>query len=96
MFVCFYVLVHFAGPTWWPHIGNTSQLRRAARELGGQHLVFEHWMRDYDSPVIGLKLGKEHVVVAMTYPMVRSVHTGLEYDGRPDNFFFRLRTMGTR
>ncbi|KAG4071874.1 hypothetical protein HA402_006035 [Bradysia odoriphaga] len=64
--------------------------------LGGQHLVFEKWMKDYKSPVIGLKLGGEYCVVALTYPMVRAIHTGDEYDGRPDNFFLRLRTMGTR
>lgn len=64
--------------------------------LGAQHLVFEKWMKDYKSPVIGLKLGREYCVVALTYPMVRSIHTGDEYDGRPDNFFLRLRTMGTR
>lgn len=86
----------FAGPQWWPFIGNTRQLRRAARQLNGQHLVFEQWMADYASPVIGLKLGSEFVVVAMTYPMVREVHTNPVYDGRPDNFFLRLRTMGTR
>lgn len=58
--------------------------------------MFEQWMQQFDSPVIGLRLGSENVVVAMTYPMVRAVHTDPDYDGRPDNFFLRLRTMGTR
>lgn len=46
--------------------------------------------------MIGLKLGRELVVVAFTYPIVKEIHTRDEFDGRPDNFFLRLRTMGTR
>lgn len=77
-------------------MGNTPLLRRQAKILGGQPAVFEHWMKKYNSPVIGLKLGRENVVVALTYPMVHEVHTNDAYDGRPDNFFLRLRTMGSR
>ena len=77
-------------------VGNSSLLRKTAQELKGQHLVFEKWMEDYKSPVIGLRLGGEYVVVALTYKHVREVHLGQEFDGRPDNFFLRLRTMGTR
>lgn len=84
------------GPNWLPVVGNSPDLRKAARELKGTHNVFEQWMSDYNSPVLGLKLGNEHVVVALTYPMVRAVHTDEVYDGRPDNFFLRLRTMGSR
>lgn len=91
------MISHFIlGPKWLPIVGNTPLLRKTARMLGGQHLVFEKWMKDFKSPVIGLKLGGEYCVVALTYPMVRAIHTGDEYDGRPDNFFLRLRTMGTR
>lgn len=53
-------------------------------------------MKEYNSPVIGLKLGGELVVVAMTYPVVRAIHLGDEFVSRPDNFFLRLRTMGTK
>lgn len=77
-------------------MGSSSLLRKTAIELKGQHLVFEKWMKDYNSPVLGMKLGGEFVVVALTYPMVRAVHTSEEFDGRPDNFFLRLRTMGSR
>ncbi|XP_058465198.1 probable cytochrome P450 305a1 isoform X2 [Malaya genurostris] len=32
----------------------------------------------------------------MQYPAVREVHSKEVFDGRPNNFFIRLRTMGTR
>lgn len=79
-----------------PWMGNTYQLRKEARALGGQHLVFEKWSEEYNSNIVGLKLGNELVVVALSYPLVREVHLNEVFEGRPDNFFLRLRTMGTR
>lgn len=79
-----------------PILGNQMELRREARKLGGQHFVFKRWMEKYNSPIIGLKLGSELVVVGMTYPIVHEIHTRDVFDGRPDNIFFRLRSMGSR
>ncbi|XP_055385564.1 probable cytochrome P450 305a1 [Condylostylus longicornis] len=84
------------GPKWWPYVGNTYQLRKLARDIGGQHLAFELWAQKYNSDIIGLKLGSEYVIVAFSYPHVRQIHTNEVFEGRPDNFFLRLRTMGTR
>lgn len=85
------------GPNWYlPFIGNTSQIRKLAKESGGQHMAFEKLSEEYKSPLVGLKLGNELVVVAMTYPIVKDLLTREEFDGRPDTFFLRLRTMGTR
>lgn len=85
------------GPQWiLPFIGNSSYLRKLSKECGGQHKAFEKLSEMYNSSVIGLKLGTDYVVVALTYPNVKEIHTREEFDGRPDNFFLRLRTMGTR
>lgn len=79
-----------------PFFGNTKQLRAEARRLGGQHLVFEEWSRKYNSPILGLKLGSANYVIVLSHKYVREVHSREEFDGRPDNFFLRLRTMGAR
>ncbi|XP_039966291.1 probable cytochrome P450 305a1 [Bactrocera tryoni] len=84
------------GPDFIPWMGNTIQLRKEARASGGQHLVFEKWSKKYNSDILGLKLGSEYVVVALSFPLVHEVHISEVFDGRPDNFFLRLRTMGTR
>ncbi|XP_063699788.1 probable cytochrome P450 305a1 [Culicoides brevitarsis] len=84
------------GPQWLPIVGNTPYVRSLARKVGGQHLAFEELSKLHKSPVLGLKLGTDLVVVALTYPIVKEVHNKEEFDGRPDNFFLRLRTMGTR
>ena len=84
------------GPPWLPIVGNTPYIRKLARQYGGQHKVFELLGKTYRSDVIGLKLGREYVVVALNYPAVNEVHRNDVFTGRPDNFFIRLRTMGTR
>nr|XP_023015477.1 probable cytochrome P450 305a1 [Leptinotarsa decemlineata] len=84
------------GPFWFPIIGNVFQLRKLTAALGGQYLAFSKLSEDYESNVIGLKLGVNKVVVVLSYGAVKKVLTSEEYDGRPDNFFIRLRSMGTR
>ncbi|XP_058838137.1 probable cytochrome P450 305a1 isoform X2 [Topomyia yanbarensis] len=87
---------HLLGPRWLPFVGNTPFIRKLAQAHGGLHLAFEALAKQYNSDVIGLKLGREYVVVALQYPAVREVHSKEAFDGRPNNFFIRLRTMGTR
>lgn len=87
---------NFLGPKWFPIIGNTLMLRKEVKKYGSQAGAFLAWKDKYNSPVIGLKLGKELFVVALTYPIINEVHTNSVFDGRPDNFFQRLRNMGRR
>lgn len=84
------------GPKWFPIVGNATELRREARKYGSQIEVFRAWQKQYNSNVIGLKMGNELVVVALTYPIIHEVHINDAFEGRPDNFFLRLRTMGSR
>ncbi|KAH8268819.1 hypothetical protein KR018_010471 [Drosophila ironensis] len=84
------------GPRFLPWLGNTLQFRKEARALGGQHILFERWSELYQSKLLGLKLGQEYVVVVLGHEMVREVQLQEVFEGRPDNFFLRLRTMGTR
>ncbi|CRK95078.1 CLUMA_CG008556, isoform A [Clunio marinus] len=65
-------------------------------KYGGQHKAFESLVEKYGSSILGVKLGRELVVVAYTCDIVKEILTRQEFDGRPDNFFIRLRTMGTR
>nr|WCC58048.1 cytochrome P450 [Pharsalia antennata] len=84
------------GPSWLPFIGNLPELRKLSRALGGQYLALIELAKRYKTNVLGLKLGSEYVVTVFSYPVIKTVLLGDEYDGRPDNFFMRLRTMGTR
>ncbi|CAG9864107.1 unnamed protein product [Phyllotreta striolata] len=88
---------HFPpGPFWYPIVGTVPVLKKLSKALGGQHLALIKLSQTYKSNVVGLKLGKENVIAVFSYPTVKTVLTGEEYEGRPDNFFLKLRCMGTR
>lgn len=84
------------GPSWRPFIGHGPFLRKLSAQLGGQHFAFMELARRYQSDVLGFRLGRERVVCVSSYATVKQVLTCEEFHGRPDNFFMRLRTMGTR
>ncbi|XP_035918144.1 probable cytochrome P450 305a1 isoform X1 [Anopheles stephensi] len=85
------------GPRWLPIVGNTPLVRKMAAKHGGLLAnVFDKLSESYRSSVIGLKLGRERVVVGLGYDEVKDILCNEAFQGRPDNFFIRLRTLGTR
>lgn len=85
----------FLGPAWLPIVGNLPEVKRKRSALGFQHLVWQGYHKRY-GPVIGLRLGRVAVVVVSSAQGIREVFTRDEFSGRPDGFFFRLRTFGKR
>lgn len=59
-------------------------------------MALSYLANKFKTNVLGLKLGGDYVITVFSYPLVRTVFTSEEYDGRPNNFFIRLRCMGTR
>lgn len=79
-----------------PFVGNTYELKKLTSAKGSQYLAFEELRKRYNSDVIGLKLGSEKVIVVFGNDLMNDVCHRNEFQGRPDNFFMRLRTMGKR
>lgn len=52
--------------------------------------------KEFSTSVLGLKMGMELVVVVYGEKNIRQVFTEKEFEGRPDNFFIRLRCLGKR
>ncbi|VVC37362.1 Cytochrome P450, E-class, group I,Cytochrome P450,Cytochrome P450, conserved site [Cinara cedri] len=84
------------GPKWWPFVGNTYELKKLTSAKNGQYLALEELRKKYDSDVIGLKLGREYVVAVFGNDLLNETFYRDEFQGRPNNFFMRLRTMGKR
>lgn len=84
------------GPSRWPIVGNTFLIKKLSKELGGQYKALLKLHEDYKSNIISLKLGSDEYVVVFGRKLVQQVFTRDEFQGRPDGFFIRLRTMGTR
>ncbi|XP_049784993.1 methyl farnesoate epoxidase-like isoform X2 [Schistocerca cancellata] len=82
------------GPTWLPLVGNYQDMCRLSKKLGSQHEAFTYLAQKYGSPVIGLHLGGELTVIVSTRSLIREVLTRPEFEGRPQNFFARLRSLG--
>nr|ARE68678.1 methyl farnesoate epoxidase [Epicauta chinensis] len=83
------------GPTWVPIVGNFLEFRKKLSRLNYHHLVYEEFSERFGN-VVGLKMGRNLVVAVFGADAVKEVLTREEFDGRPDGFFFRLRTFGKR
>lgn len=83
------------GPAWLPIVGNFVEFRRRLCIFGYHHLAWESFSRELGD-VVGLKMGRNLVVTVFGPDAVKEVLTREEFDGRPDGYFFRLRTFGKR
>lgn len=81
------------GPRWYPIIGNYTQVSKELEKQGYHHKVWMEFANEYGN-MIGLKMGTMLLVVVNGVDLVREVLTRDEFSGRPDGFFFRLRTFG--
>lgn len=81
---------------WLPFMGSMYQLKKLTSAKNGQYLALEELRKKYRSDVIGLKLGSEYVVAVFGSDQLNDVFRRDEFQGRPDNFFMKLRTMGKR
>lgn len=59
-------------------------------------MAAQEMSKRYNSNVLGFKFGREKVVVITGYDTIKQVLLRDDFNNRPDNFFLRLRCMGTR
>nr|WCC58046.1 cytochrome P450 [Pharsalia antennata] len=83
------------GPKFLPVIGSYGHYRNRLKSLGYHHLVWSELSKEYGE-IVGLKLGRHLVVAVFGAEAIKEVLSREEFDGRPDGFFFRLRTFGKR
>jgi len=87
---------HFPpGPQWWPIVGNIPLVRKKFMSTGYQYMVWDELINDY-GPIVGLKLGKQKVVLISGNDLIREVSSREEFEGRPDGFYWRKRAQGGR
>ncbi|XP_044763833.1 probable cytochrome P450 305a1 [Coccinella septempunctata] len=84
------------GPPFLPIVGHLFTLKKLGRKFMFQHLVFNHLNEVFNTNVLGLKMGNELTIVVSSYQFTRQVLTEEVFEGRPDNFFLKLRSMGKR
>ena len=77
-------------------IGNGAQLKKETKKLGSMYEALKQMADKYGTNVLGLTLGSDYYIAVFTEDLVREIFTREEFQARPDNYFIRLRTMGTK
>nr|BAN14691.1 cytochrome P450 [Plautia stali] len=83
------------GPCWIPILGNYLLFYELRKKLGFTHLVWE-WLSKRYGPLVGVKLGKDKLVIGTNLPVVKELLTKEQFEARPDGFFFQFRAFGER
>ncbi|KAG8313366.1 hypothetical protein J6590_001833 [Homalodisca vitripennis] len=83
------------GPKWLPLFGSFWAFYFLLRQFKYTHLAWTRLSAKY-GPLVGLRLGRDYIVLVSGQPLVREVLTREEFEGRPDGFLFRLRAFGKR
>lgn len=83
------------GPFWLPIIGCLVNFKRLRSKHGFTHLAVKQLEKSY-GPILGLKLGWQKVVIISTYDLVKEALLRDEFNGRPESFFFKVRSFGKK
>ncbi|XP_011146847.1 methyl farnesoate epoxidase [Harpegnathos saltator] len=83
------------GPIWMPLLGCLPMYWWLYSKYQYNYRVFQALSRRY-GPILGLKFGKQKIVVISTHDLVKQLLLRDEFNGRPDGFLFRMRAFGKR
>ncbi|EEB10337.1 cytochrome P-450, putative [Pediculus humanus corporis] len=83
------------GPKWKPFVGCHFEIKNLIKKLGYHHLAWEELYNKY-GPLVGLRLGKDRIILVSGQSNVKKVLLNEDFDARPDGFFFRMRSYKQR
>ena len=90
--LCFLLLL---GPRWWPILGCVLEVVRIYRKNKYIHKTCLE-LRDKYGPVVGLKMGVNHIVVLNNVQSMRAMLLNENCDGRPIGISYNARSFGAR
>lgn len=68
---------------------------RLKKHFNFHHHIWQHLSNRY-GPIVGLRLGRDRLVIVSGKDAIRKFYNMSEFDGRPDGFFFRVRSFDQR
>ncbi|XP_058122926.1 methyl farnesoate epoxidase-like [Anopheles ziemanni] len=83
------------GPAWWPMLGSGLVVVKMVRSLKYFHLMWMTLCRQYGQ-IVGVRFGQDRIIIVSGREAIRTMYSMVQFDGRPDGFFFRMRSFGQR
>lgn len=87
--------ISHVGPTWLPCVGILFQLPRLRKSHEFFHLIWHHLSKIYGS-IVGIAIGNQHIVIISGREAIREFYNCDAMNGRPDGFFYCIRTFNKR
>lgn len=84
------------GPLWLPVFGSILYIAKTHRRLKYFTHLCAKLGSEYNAPLVGLKFGKDLVVVVNSAKTLKEFLSSDDLIGRPDGEFYRSRTWGER
>ncbi|CAH2035574.1 unnamed protein product, partial [Iphiclides podalirius] len=86
------------GPKWLPIIGSAREVYQLREKTGYLYKAVKELCDVYckGAPVLGLKIGKDRIVMVNSLEANREMLFNEDIDGRPKGIFYQTRTWGER
>ncbi|CAD7088544.1 unnamed protein product [Hermetia illucens] len=85
------------GPTWYPILGSAPQIAQLRKKHGLFCYAAGELNDTYGKKgIIGLRIGKDRLVIAYSHQVSKELCYNEDLDGRPTGIFYETRTWGTR
>lgn len=86
------------GPRWLPILGCAIEIKKVREKTGYLYKAVCELTKNYctDGPAIGLKIGKDRIVMVNSLDANKEMLHNEDIDGRPKGIFYKTRTWGLR
>lgn len=86
------------GPKWAPVLGCAIEVHRHREKTGYLYKAIKELSNKYckDGPVLGIRIGKDRMVMVNTLDANKEMLFNEDIDGRPKGIFYQTRTWGQR
>ncbi|CAK1556238.1 unnamed protein product [Leptosia nina] len=89
------LVTYVIGPTIFPVVGNLVNVWLSLKRFKCHHRVWQNWAKKYGK-ILGLRLGLVDVVIVFGKKYIKEVLARDVFDGRPDGYFYTMRSFGKK
>lgn len=83
------------GPKWLPIAGSAITVHKLRKKTGYLYKAAAELSKKY-GPVVGLKVGKDRLVIVDGYEAIKQMLSEDDFSGRPRGVYYETRTWGIR